>query len=91
MELAAGVARHQVLGVAVSYGAPDGGLLTADLAEAWCVPFERSSPVRALVSYKGQRNFTRSWWCATTGSHIPAHGASVTTRRRLHDRPAPTS
>lgn len=62
--------RHRMLGVVVSYSAPDGGLLTADLAEAWCVPFERLAPVRALVSYKGQRNFTGSWWCATTSSHV---------------------
>lgn len=35
------------------------------LDAAWVLPFQDCSPVRALPSYKGQRNFTGLLWCAT--------------------------
>ena len=56
--------------MALSFRSSDGGLLTEDLADAWARPFEWLEPVRRLVQYKGQRNFTGSWWFATTGDHV---------------------
>lgn len=35
------------------------------LDAAWVLPFEDYSPARAFPSYKGQRNFTGLFWCAT--------------------------
>ncbi|MEU4365394.1 TnsA-like heteromeric transposase endonuclease subunit [Promicromonospora sp. NPDC023987] len=44
--------------------------VTEDLSDAWARPFEALPPVRDVVQYKGQRNFTGAWWCATTRSHV---------------------
>lgn len=40
-------------------------LIVQPLDDAWMLPFQDCSPVRALPSYKGQRNFTGLLWCAT--------------------------
>lgn len=34
------------------------------------LPFEDARPVRAPAAFKGQRNFTGLWWCATTNRHV---------------------
>jgi hypothetical protein len=39
-------------------------------AEAGVVSFETALPVRAFVSYKGQRNYPGRWWSATASSHV---------------------
>lgn len=49
---------------------PFGLPLALTLSKSWMLPFEDFSPVRRLRSYKGQRNFTGSWWCATNGRHV---------------------
>lgn len=54
----------------VSFWSCDGEFVTEDLADAWVRPFERLAPVRRLVQFKGQRNFTGAWWCAKTGAHV---------------------
>ncbi|MGO4649699.1 TnsA-like heteromeric transposase endonuclease subunit [Nocardia sp. 2YAB30] len=40
------------------------------LRQCWNAPFENTQPVRAFVSYKGQKNFCGLRWVATTGSHV---------------------
>ncbi len=60
----------RALGVLVTYVTAGGERAVADLADCWSAPFEVLSPVRTIVSYKGQRNFTGSWWCATTRDHV---------------------
>jgi hypothetical protein len=40
------------------------------LTEAWPLPFHDYAPVRALPSYKGQKNFTGLLWCATNSRHV---------------------
>jgi hypothetical protein len=33
------------------------------------IPFEDAAPIRTAPNYKGQRNYTGEWWCATTQRH----------------------
>ncbi|WP_327120715.1 TnsA-like heteromeric transposase endonuclease subunit [Nocardia sp. NBC_01730] len=40
------------------------------LAACVATRFEDAAPARGFPSYRGQRNFTGSWWSSTTGSHI---------------------
>ncbi|MCO6004031.1 TnsA-like heteromeric transposase endonuclease subunit [Actinoallomurus purpureus] len=40
------------------------------LERAWSVPFEYGRPVRALRSFKGQKNFTGVWFAASVGRHV---------------------
>jgi hypothetical protein len=44
--------------------------IQALVAELSAIPFETAAPIRTVPSYKGQKNFTGEWWCATTGSHL---------------------
>jgi hypothetical protein len=53
------------------------GYVTADgerhrkvLSQCWNVRFEGVPPVRAFVSYKGQKNFTGLRWTATVDGHV---------------------
>ncbi|KAA0021456.1 TnsA-like heteromeric transposase endonuclease subunit [Antrihabitans cavernicola] len=48
----------------------DGGEQSDVLARVHHRPFESGRPVRALRTYKGQRNFVGEWWSATTGDHV---------------------
>ncbi|GAA2232111.1 TnsA-like heteromeric transposase endonuclease subunit [Promicromonospora sukumoe] len=64
------LAPQRRLGISLSFRTADGTRVTEDLADAWSRPFERLPPARNLVQYKGQRNFTGSWWCATTAEHV---------------------
>ncbi|MBP2374746.1 hypothetical protein JOF46_002658 [Paeniglutamicibacter psychrophenolicus] len=44
---------------------------TSDLlAHCWATDFENSPPVRRVAAYKGQRNFSGLWWCASTNRHV---------------------
>jgi hypothetical protein len=71
VSIATSAVESREFGVSLTFcSVGDGGLVTADLADAWCQPFESVRPVRAPVAHKGQRNFAGSWWCATTGSHV---------------------
>lgn len=45
-------------------------LTVRPLSEAWPLPFHDFAPVRALRSYKGQKNFTGLLWCATNSRHV---------------------
>jgi hypothetical protein len=50
---------------------PATGQRTRDsLMSIWSLPFERCSPVRSVSSFKGQSNFSGSWWMATTADHV---------------------
>lgn len=60
---------HNVCHVASrEYGSD--GLTVQPLTEAWPLPFHDFAPVRALPSYKGQKNFTGLLWCATNSRHV---------------------
>ncbi|MCP9002090.1 TnsA-like heteromeric transposase endonuclease subunit [Pseudarthrobacter sp. RMG13] len=43
---------------------------TAILSDCWMVPFENALPVRDVAAFKGQRNFSGLWWCATNQRHV---------------------
>jgi hypothetical protein len=44
---------------------------TSDLlARCWATDFENSSSVRRVAAYKGQRNFSGLWWCASISRHV---------------------
>lgn len=58
------------LNVTVEYIDEGGGRVRAPLAMSSQVRFERSSPIRATRSFRGQRNFGGLWWIATTRSHV---------------------
>lgn len=45
-------------------------LCHTDIASLAEIRFENVSPVRSTPSYKGQKNYTGQWWCATTSSLI---------------------
>lgn len=45
-------------------------LMVRPLTEAWPLPFHDDAPVRALPSYKGQKNFTGLLWSATNSRHV---------------------
>lgn len=65
------VPKPRRIGVTVRYRHEFGDdSVSGDLSDAWAQPFEHSQPIRPLVSYKGQRNFTGAWWCATTRAHV---------------------
>lgn len=42
----------------------------AQLSKCWMVPFEDALPVRSVTTFKGQRNFSGLWWCATNQRHV---------------------
>lgn len=54
----------------LAFAAPDGELQRAPLSRCWSVAFEDCLPVRAFVSYKGQKNFPGLRWLATTSRHV---------------------
>lgn len=43
---------------------------TSLLADCWATDFENSPPIRRVAAYKGQRNFSGLWWCASTNRHV---------------------
>lgn len=45
--------------------------ISVRIHDAHMVSFERFSPIKTNSSCKGQHNFSRFWWCATTGDHVP--------------------
>jgi len=60
-----------VEGVLVSFTGPDDDEVEGGaLRQLSQVRFEGVAPVRRFGSFKGQRNFTGSWWFATTGRHV---------------------
>jgi hypothetical protein len=50
--------------------AVDGPISHVDGAELSLIPFEDAAPMRTAPNYKGQRNYTGEWWCATTERHV---------------------
>jgi hypothetical protein len=50
--------------------AVDGPISHVDRAELSLIPFEDAVPIRTAPNYKGQRNYTGEWWCATTERHV---------------------
>lgn len=56
--------------VGVTFVDADAGPRQVPLSMASGVRFERVPPVREFASFRGQRNFTGLWWCATTGAHV---------------------
>jgi hypothetical protein len=50
--------------------AVDGPISHVDRAALWLIPFEDAAPIRTAPNYKGQRNYTGEWWCATTERHV---------------------
>jgi hypothetical protein len=50
--------------------AVDGAISHVDRAELSLIPFEDAAPIRTAPNYKGQRNYTGEWWCATTERHV---------------------
>jgi hypothetical protein len=54
----------------VAFLGRDGGEVQGRLADCWNVPFEDVRPVRAFLSYQGQRSFSGYWWSATTLGHV---------------------
>lgn len=59
-----------------------GELVIAPIGTASQVRFEFLSATRSPVSFKGQRAFAGSWWCATTRSHV-AFGSWVARDRLM--------
>ena len=49
---------------------PDRGRERRPLAACWPARFERVSPVRSFVSFRGQRNWPGWWWFSRTGEHV---------------------
>jgi hypothetical protein len=47
-----------------------GGRCRLPLLACAAMRFERAEPARRFPSFRGQKNFSGSWWSATTGSHI---------------------
>ncbi|MGW5113800.1 TnsA-like heteromeric transposase endonuclease subunit [Nocardia sp. NPDC004123] len=47
-----------------------GGRCKLPLLACAAIRFERVEPARRILSFRGQKNFSGSWWSATTGSHI---------------------
>lgn len=47
-----------------------GEMVTASITTASQVRYESLPTARAPASFKGQRSFPGSWWCATTQSHL---------------------
>lgn len=61
------------LGVAerITYLPADGEPVAAGLDFRWVTqPLEAASPIRRIASFKGQKNHTGHWWCATTNRHV---------------------
>jgi hypothetical protein len=54
----------------VEYVDEHGELVVAPLATASQLRFEFFPTTRKPLSFKGQRSFSGSWWCATTRSHV---------------------
>jgi hypothetical protein len=52
------------------YLSPSGEECEQKLAVGWNVRFGHAPPVRKFHSYRGQRNFSGSWWSATTGELV---------------------
>lgn len=58
------------LGFQVVFVDPDAGELRQPLSSVATYPFENAAPVRSFPSFRGQRNNTGWWWCATNRRHV---------------------
>lgn len=56
--------------VGVEFLGVDGEVSRGPLLQFATERFEQVAAVRVFPSFRGQRNFPGSWWCATTGAHV---------------------